>query len=97
VSIKGETRAERLASSDQLWKWIDTHEKELGIGRPYLDRDAPHVAPLEGREYFAHRIEPKIQHTEKPKSRGRLALRGDHGTSKHARPTRAQSRPTHST
>ncbi len=103
VSIKGETRAERLASSDQLWKWIDTHEKELGIGRPYLDRDAPHVAPVEGREYFAHRIEPKIQqaeraqHAEKVKGRGRLALRGDRGTSKRARPTRAQSRPTHST
>jgi hypothetical protein len=94
VSIKGETRAERLASSDQMWKWIDTHEKELGIGRPYLDRDAPHVAPVEGREYFSHRIEPKIQQAEKAKGHGRLALRG---MSKRPRPTRAQSRPTHST
>jgi hypothetical protein len=94
VSIKGETRAERLASSDQMWKWIDTHEKELGIGRPYLDRDAPHVAPVEGREYFSHRIEPKVQHAEKAKGHGRLALRG---MSKRARPARAQSGPTHST
>jgi hypothetical protein len=51
VSVKGETRARRYASSDELWKWIDAHEKELGIGRPYLDRDPPHVAPIDGKEY----------------------------------------------
>jgi hypothetical protein len=60
VSVKGATRAERWASSEQLWKWIDTHEKELGIGRPYLDRDAPHVAPIDGKEYAAHRVEPHV-------------------------------------
>lgn len=65
VSVKGETRADRLASSDVLWKWVDAHEKELGIGRPYLDRDAPHVGPLDGREYFAHRVEPKMHQAEK--------------------------------
>ncbi len=102
VSIKGETRAERLASSGQLWKWIDTHEKELGIGRPYLDRDAPHVAPIDGKEYAAHRVEPNTQHAEsKAKKHQRLALRNDHSMSKRARvarPARAQSRPqTHST
>jgi hypothetical protein len=26
-----------------------------GIGRPYLDRDPPHVAPINGKEYAAHR------------------------------------------
>jgi hypothetical protein len=51
VSVKGETRDERYASSEAMWKWIDTHEKELGIGRPYLDRDPPHVGPLDGKEY----------------------------------------------
>jgi hypothetical protein len=51
VSLKGETRLERFASSKELWKWIDGREKELGIGRPYLDRDPPHVAPLDGKEY----------------------------------------------
>ena len=51
VSVKGETRAERCASSEILWKWIDAHEKELGIGRPYLDRDPPHVAAIDGKEY----------------------------------------------
>jgi hypothetical protein len=65
VSVKGETRADRLASSDVLWKWVDAHETELGIGRPYLDRDAPHVGPLDGREYFAHRVEPKMHQAEK--------------------------------
>jgi hypothetical protein len=51
VSVKGETRAERCTWSELLWKWIDAHEKELGIGRPYLDKDPPHVAPIDGKEY----------------------------------------------
>jgi hypothetical protein len=51
VSVKGANRAERTASSELLWKWIDAHEKELGIGRPYLDRDPPHVGPIDGQEY----------------------------------------------
>src|SRR5262245_28258990 len=51
VSVKGENRMQRSASSGELWKWIDAHEKELGIGRPYLDRDPPHVAPIDGKEY----------------------------------------------
>ena len=37
VSVKGETRVERCRRAKSLWKWIDAHEKELGIGRPYLD------------------------------------------------------------
>ena len=51
VSVKGETRLQRFASSVELWKWIDAHEKELGVGRPYLDRDPPHVGPIDGKEY----------------------------------------------
>jgi hypothetical protein len=54
VSVQGETRNQRFASSDKLWKWVDAHGKEFGIGRPYLDRDPPHVAPVDGREYAAH-------------------------------------------
>jgi hypothetical protein len=38
-----------------LWKWIDAHEKELGIGRPYLDKDPPHVGPIDGKEYVEKR------------------------------------------
>ena len=55
VSVNGETRTQRLVSTEKLWKWIDAHEKEFGIGRPYLDRDPPHVAPIDGKEYAAHR------------------------------------------
>jgi hypothetical protein len=55
VSVKGATRAERLRSSQDMWTWIDAHEKELGIGRPYRDRDPPHVGPLDGQEYADHR------------------------------------------
>ena len=51
VSLQGDTRLQRYASSKELWKWIDAHETELGIGRPYLDRDPPHVAPIDGKEY----------------------------------------------
>ena len=55
VSVKGETRAERCTWSDVLWKWIDAHENELGIGRPYLDKDPPHVGPIDGAEYAEKR------------------------------------------
>lgn len=53
VSVQGGTRNQRWASSDKLWKWVDAHGKEFGIGRPYLGRDPPHVAPIDGREYAA--------------------------------------------
>ena len=61
VSVKGETRLQRFASSEELWKWVDAHESELGVGRPYLDRDPPHVAPIDGKEYAAKRGRPAVQ------------------------------------
>jgi hypothetical protein len=51
VSVKGETRSERSISSEIMWKWIDAHGKEYGIGRPYLYKDPPHIAPIDGKEY----------------------------------------------
>jgi hypothetical protein len=54
VSVNGATRAQRLASSETLWNWIDAHGKDFGIGRPYLGRDPPHVAPIDGKEYADH-------------------------------------------
>jgi hypothetical protein len=51
VSVKGATRAERWITTDILWKWIDEHGEQFGIGRPYLDRDPPHLAPTDGKEY----------------------------------------------
>jgi hypothetical protein len=54
VSVQGGTRDQRWASSEKLWKWVDAHGKEFGIGRPYLGRDPPHVAPVDGHEYASH-------------------------------------------
>jgi hypothetical protein len=51
VSVKGATRSERWVSSEMLWKWIDVHGQEYGIGRPYLDKDPPHIGPIDGKEY----------------------------------------------
>jgi len=55
VSVKGANRAERWVSTEALWKWVDSHEREFGIGRPYLDRDPPHVGPIDGKEYVDRR------------------------------------------
>lgn len=55
VSTKGATRKERLSHSEILWKWVDDHGSEFGLGRPYLDRDPPHVAPIDGEEFARHR------------------------------------------
>jgi hypothetical protein len=49
------------AVSEELWKWIDAHEKELGVGRPYRDRDPPHVGPIDGKEYIAKRGLPIVR------------------------------------
>jgi hypothetical protein len=61
VSVKGATRAERSTWSEILWKWIDANEKELGIARPYLDKDPPHVAPIDGKEFAEKRSAAKTQ------------------------------------
>jgi hypothetical protein len=55
VSVRGETRSERCISSQILWQWVDAHGKEYGIGRPYLDKDPPHIAPIDGKEYAEKR------------------------------------------
>ncbi len=67
VSLKGENRTERYASSDEMWKWIDAHEKELGIGRPYRDRDPPHVGAIDGKEFISKRAVATAQETKKTK------------------------------
>jgi hypothetical protein len=89
VSVKGRTRDQRYASSEILWKWIDAHGKEFGIARPYLDRDPPHLAPIDGKEYASHHggtktrsagHEPKkthsVQHEQKKRN---VAGRDDRG------------------
>jgi hypothetical protein len=61
VSVKGATRAERYTWSETLWKWIDANEKALGIARPYLDKDPPHVGPIDGKEFAEKRGAAKTQ------------------------------------
>jgi hypothetical protein len=95
VSVKGDSRSERCTSSEELWKWIDKHERDFGIGRPYLDRDPPHVAPIDGKEYADHRGRPNTQHADaKMKKHHRLALHNDRNVAKHtlsARPLKRSS------
>ena len=75
VSVKGMTQAQRWTSTENLWKWIDIHGKDFGIGRPYLDKDPPHLAPVDGKEYAAHRRGTKARHAiSSIKKRNRLAV-----------------------
>ncbi|MCK1395836.1 hypothetical protein [Bradyrhizobium sp. 1] len=55
VSTAGNNRAQRWVSTEVLWKWVDANGKALGIGRPYLGRDPPHVGPIDGAEYISKR------------------------------------------
>jgi hypothetical protein len=76
VSVDGATRNQRWTSTEKFWKWIDANGKEFGIGRPYLGRDPPHVAPVDGREYAAHNPGMKTRHAHAElKKPARLAMR----------------------
>jgi hypothetical protein len=90
VSINGGTRDERWTASESFWKWIDVHGKEFGIGRPYLDRDPPHVAPTDGKEYAAHHGGTKTHHAGSDLKKGNLlAARHDRTSTKHSRTARS--------
>ncbi len=84
VSVQGETRDQRWASSEKLWKWVDAHGKEFGIGRPYLGRDPPHVAPVDGQEYAAHNRGSKHAGSNVKKVK-RVAIRDDPSLAKRPR------------
>lgn len=76
VSTKGDNRAQRWVSTEVLWKWVDANGKALGIGRPYLDRDPPHVGPIDGQEYISKRgvaTDPKEAANTKPKKARAMA------------------------
>jgi hypothetical protein len=94
VSVKGQTRDERYHSSENLWKWVDAHGGEFGIGRPYLDRDPPHVAPIDGTEYAAHHRTPETRHAAASKKRSRLAARGNHNAAKRSKTVRSSRQRT---
>src|SRR5262249_26741553 len=76
--------------SEVLWKWIDAHEKELGIGRPYLDKDPPHVGPIDGKEYADKRGRTAVQKAGLPTNRTQEA-----GLEKKKRRVKNVSAPRH--
>jgi hypothetical protein len=84
VSVQGGTRDQRWTSSEKLWKWVDAHGKEFGIGRPYLGRDPPHVAPVDGKEYAAHNRGSKQARSDVKKVK-RVAVRHDPSLAKRPR------------
>ena len=89
VSVNGETRAQRFISTENLWKWIDAHEKEFGVGRPYLDRDPAHVAPIDGKEYAAHRGMKALHTVSDVKQR--KAVRNDESVVKRVRSSKVRT------
>ncbi|WP_246175408.1 hypothetical protein [Bradyrhizobium paxllaeri] len=92
VSVKGATRAQRWVSTDKLWKWIDENGKTFGIGRPYLDRDPPHVGPIDGKEYASRRGGAKTQEAQASiKKRERVTARDNHRAAKRAKTTNSKT------
>jgi hypothetical protein len=94
VSVRGGTRAERWLSTEALWKWIDAHGKEFGVGRPYLDRDPPHVGPIDGKEYADKRgvnrqvaLQAKHPHQSAARNARRIAKRAKTASVAQARST----------
>jgi hypothetical protein len=75
-----------LASTETFWKWVDTHGPEFGIGRPYLGRDPPHVAPIDGKEYADHHRGAKARQAGSvAKPHNGLASRDDRSPAKRAK------------
>ena len=75
VSVNGATRAQRLTSTQAFWKWIDANGKDYGIGRPYLDRDPPHVGPTDGKEYAAKRPGARARQAQSAAKPGHRAVK----------------------
>ena len=93
VSVKGETRLERFGNSEVLWKWIDAHEQELGVARPYRDRDPPHVGPLDGKEYADKRGGTNVRNAAHAK-KNQVAKRNNPAATKRpnsAKPSKVSS------
>jgi hypothetical protein len=85
VSVNGATRAQRQASSESLWKWVDTHGREYGVGRPYLDRDPPHVGPIDGNEYISRRGTKPQEAKSGAEKHKRVATRDERSVTKRVR------------
>ncbi|WP_315782781.1 MULTISPECIES: hypothetical protein [unclassified Bradyrhizobium] len=91
VSVNGATRAQRWVATEQLWKWVDANGKSFGIGRPYLDRDPPHVGPVDGEEYAKHRAPAVRVAAAETKKGKRIAARPEHHAAKRTKAVRASA------
>jgi hypothetical protein len=97
VSVDGATRNQRWVSTEKFWKWIDANGKQFGIGRPYLGRDPPHVAPIDGREYAAHNPGMRAHAQAHGKKSTRLATRDSAAKTPKKRNTVQASSPVRNT
>jgi D-alanyl-D-alanine carboxypeptidase len=96
VSTKGATKPQRWVTTEALWKWVDANGKDFGIGRPYLDRDPPHVGPIDGQEYASRRGGTKAaevrkrdkQATDKPAAKRTVAAKSSTKSSNSERSSR---------
>jgi hypothetical protein len=91
VSVNGATRGLRQASSETLWNWVDKHGKDYGIGRPYHDRDPPHVGPIDGSEYVSRHAGGRSRHAA-ARPRHTAVARADHGVAQRVRTANASAR-----
>ena len=92
VSVNGATRAMRQDSSEKLWSWVDRHGKDYGIGRPYHDRDPPHVGPIDGSEYVSRHAGGRSRHAAASRSRNTAVARADQSVSQRVRTANASAR-----
>jgi len=92
VSVNGATRALRQASSETLWNWVDKHGKDYGVGRPYHDRDPPHVGPIDGSEYVSRHAGGRSRHAAPSRPRHTAVARADQGVSQRVRTANASAR-----
>ena len=92
VSVNGATRALRQASSETLWNWVDKHGKDYGVGRPYHDRDPPHVGPIDGSEYVSRHAGGRSRHAAASRSRHTAVARADQSVSQRVRTANASAR-----
>ena len=91
VSVNGATRALRQASSETLWNWVDKHGKDYGIGRPYHDRDPPHVGPIDGSEYVSRHAGGRSRHAA-ARPRHTAVARAGQGVAQRVRTANASAR-----
>jgi len=92
VSVSGATRALRQSSSETLWNWVDKHGKEYGVGRPYHDRDPPHVGPIDGSEYVSRHSGGRSRHAAASRARRATVARADQSAAQRVRTANASAR-----